>query len=127
MEVYVVERGEYSDREILGVFSTRENAVAFIEFDIKRKQYDDAYAICEITVDETKVTSQNDLFLVHLKNGIWSARQSNGMGWKMLGRMRRDFFSDANYTGMFFAKNKDHAIKMAQDAFAKQKAEEIGL
>lgn len=41
--------------------------------------------------------------------------------------MRMGSFSRGDVSGVFFAKDKDHAIKMAQDAYAKMKAVEIGL
>ena len=127
MKVYIVERGEYSDREVVGVFSSREKAVAFIEFDIKKEQYQDAYSICDMIIDEPKVTSDNDMFDVFLKRGIWSAKKTNNMGWRERGTLRKGYFSIGNMSGVFFAKDKDHAIKMAQDAYAKMKAEENGL
>ena len=132
MKVYVVERGEYSDRDIVGVFSSREGAVAFIEFAIKKSlcddyPYQDAYEIYEMEVDEPKVTSDNNMFDVFLANGVWDARESDYIAHEELGRLRKSRFSLGDMSGVFFAKDKDHAIKMAQDAYAKMKAEEIGL
>ena len=123
MRIYVVERGEYSDREIMGAFSSREGAVAFIEFKLKFCEYQDAYAIYEMEVDEIKITSDNNMFDVFLSQGVWSAEETNYIADGELG-LEKTYKS---MSGVFFAKDKDHAIKMAQDAYAKMKAEEIGL
>lgn len=132
MKIYVVECGEYSDRGIVGAFTSWEKAVAYIESAIKecmRQEYiyQDAYAIYEIEVDEPKVTSDNDMFEVSLKRGIWSAEETNSIMSNELGELRKGYFANSAWSGVFFAKDKDHAIKMAQDAYAKMKAEEIGL
>lgn len=127
MKIYVVERGEYSDRETVGAFTSRGKAVAYIEFKLKFCQYQDAYAIYEMVVDEIKVTSDNDMFDVFLKDGIWSAEKTNSIMCNELGKLQKDYFANSAWSGVFFAKDKDHAIKMAQDAYAKMKAEEIGL
>ncbi len=132
MKIYVVECGEYSDRRIVGAFTSREKAVAYIESVIKEYMrqeymYIDAYSIYEVEVDEPKATFDNDMFEVFLIDGVWSASKTDYIGHGELERMRLRAFSLANMSGVFFAKDKDHAIKMAQDAYAKMKAEELGL
>lgn len=134
MKIYVVEYGEYSDRGIVGAFTSRERAVAYIESTIKecmRQEYiyQDAYvyAIHEMEVDEPKVTFDNDMFEVSFMDGVWSASKTDYIGYGELGKIRLAPLSPVDMLGVFFAKDKDHAIKMAQDAYAKMKAEEIGL
>lgn len=73
------------------------------------------------------MTSDNDLFNVYLKDGEWSAKEADYIGWKELGCVWKCVSPVADWSGVFFAKNKDHAIKMAQDASAKMKAEKTGL
>lgn len=126
MRIYIVLCGEYSE-SIAGAFSSREGAVAFIEFKLKFCQYPDTYAIYEMAVDEPKVTSNNNMFLVSLVNGVWVAQESDYVEDEEFERLRLLPFSLENMSGVFFAEDKDHAIKMAQDAYAKTKAEEIGL
>ena len=127
MTVYIVERGEYSDREVMGIFSAREKAVAFIQFDINRERYQDAYEISKLTIDEPKVMSDNDMFCVTLEKGIWDAEPTERIGWRELGDMYQRYIFNDRWSGVFFAKDKEHAIKMGQDAFAKAKAARIGL
>lgn len=132
MKIYVVECGEYSDMVIVGAFTSREKAVAYIESEIKEcmrheYMYQDAYAIYEMEVDKPMVTFDNDMFDVFLMNGVWYASKTNYIGSEEIERMRKGSFSLGDVSGIFFAKDKDHAIKMAQDAYARMKAKEIGL
>lgn len=127
MKVYIVERGDYSDRNIVGAFSSRKRAVAYIEFKLKSCRYPDSYAIYEMEIDEEKVVSDNNMFDVFFANGVWDARETDYIADGEIGKMGMSPLSFKDMSGVFFAKDKDHAIKMAQDVCAKMKAEEIGL
>lgn len=49
--VFVVERGDYSDRSTYGIFSTEEKALAWIRSQPKCHRYDDGFDVTEWDLD----------------------------------------------------------------------------
>lgn len=54
MKVHMVSRGEYSDYQVVGIFSTKEKAEAYIEFSnsFSEGTYDSPFLDAELVVDE---------------------------------------------------------------------------
>lgn len=67
MKVYIVEFGEYSDRSVVGVFSTREAAEAFCRLAKKKEPFDDLVSDWEL--DEGVVSRARWVAVVDLSDG----------------------------------------------------------
>ena len=65
MQVYIVEKGEYSDRYIIGVFSTIEKAQECLEMEKFTEDYNNCYSIDSWKIDEYHGNESTDLILIN--------------------------------------------------------------
>ena len=70
MQVYIVEEGEYSDKYVVGVFSTKEKANEYVAMRKFTDNYDECYIIREWKVDE--VYNNKSVNLILLNNEIYN-------------------------------------------------------
>jgi hypothetical protein len=65
MQVYIVEKGEYSNRGIIGVFSTIQKAQEYIDMEKFIESYDETFSIDSWEVDEHHETECVNLVLIN--------------------------------------------------------------
>lgn len=119
MKVYVIQKGMYSDRHIIGIVETMDEAIG-IKQAILKNPYDD-----DITIDEydTKQFQINRMrFLVeYYTDGSWDIEYDEYDTWK-------DFAENSEVwdnTFIVYANSKDQALKIAQDMYAQKKYERL--
>lgn len=137
MKVYVVEIGDYSDRFIDGVFSTRDKAVEHIEREIKRKMDNDHLVWDTHSIEEYEV----DLAVTGIRKKMFEARGmingpievkeveyicSGGLQGSNI-KIYDDGRIEGKFKSVIFARDIDHARKIAYDQRAKMLAEAMRL
>lgn len=137
MKVYIVTEGEYSAYHIVRVFSDRNMALAFIEATGRSEMNIEPYDMNEETHDKLKCFSVayiDGLFHIHehrqeLFDYHPNFREVSNcyyyMSWarKFTPKDEVVYFPAVNV----IAKDKVHAIKIAQDKFAEYKARKAGI
>lgn len=110
--VYVVTRGSYSDYGIVGIYSTRELAQAFMNAS-KPVNYDDYNDIEEYELDQFKSKIEQGLIC------YWTVMQRDGSNatakrWHVHNDFR--YYPPSNqFSGTVWAKDEEHAIKIANE------------
>lgn len=123
MKVYVVTQGEYSDYHIVGVTLDKAKAERWVElYKADKCKYDSDATIEEYEADEF---GNDGLYLWEVSAG-WGSKdvqidKNNGYDY---GEWYRD---DHDYRLTVMARDKAHALKVAQDKIAMIKAEKEGL
>ena len=118
MKVYVVVKGSYSDYTEIAVFSTEELAKNFINMFINR--YDGPY-VKEYELDEMVYPEGMANYQVsHGKDGL-EVRPVDPDEYVPITEIHTGFFMTV------WAKDEDHAKKIALDKFAQFKASKDGL
>lgn len=121
MKLYVVVIGEYSDARVWGVFSTEEKAQAFV--DACGKGGD----IQEHTLDEyTPAVSQG------LKPYVVTLKADGDLDWISAGSFlmetvtipRTDIRGECGKQSHLWARDENHAVKIAMERFMMDKAME---
>lgn len=140
-KVYVVTSGEYSDYRIEGIFTTPNRAERL------SKVIDDSNGVDEWTLDEygdAPVHARYDVIFHPTTSEVLSAEKIGHFGTesprvveqpKFHYSVTTDFLGtkgtfSADITAIravVYAETKEKALKVAQDAFAKYKAEKEGL
>lgn len=121
MKVWVIEKGEYSDRYVAGVVASEEQAQIIketIEKQTAARGYSIHVSISEFDTDQF-ITSDNRIqFQVELEwDGKWFATPGFD-SW---------FGEDTTDTFLVMARTPEEAIKIAQDRRAKMLAEREGI
>lgn len=138
MKVYVVTEGCYSDYHIEAVFDSYGKAVAYVE--AKARRYSD-YQIETYDTESAQVTKERKWFAVHMEGGEWTAVEveehangcytdtySNTFSKKESIRYVDDKpFRINEYDIDVVARDKEHALKIAQDKFTRYKANKAGI
>ena len=78
MTVYVVEEGEYSDRRVMGIFSTKEKADKYIELKNFTNSGNEPFSVHEWEIDEG-VFYEDTVTMVLINNKIYNL---NKIQWK---------------------------------------------
>ena len=123
MKVYVVQSGEYSDRGIECIFSTREKAELYVE------TYNSCTKWNEADIEEYELDS------VFLDDGrmAFSAEKSRSGKWLVMpcpyeyAKTRYPIINKTNAIIFVYAKDADHALKIAQDIYAEEMAKKEGV
>lgn len=113
MKVYVLEQGWYSDRHVIGVVETKEEAEKI------SKTLD-----CDYAEFDTKAINTNRLrFIVADYWGEWEAEYAED--WRFPECTETTIIYSDCYC--VFANSAEQAIKIAQDMKAQEKAREAGI
>lgn len=118
MKVYVIEKGEYSDRRIIGVTLTEEEAN---EIKDTIESYDDT-TVTEYDTDQFKTSLFR--FEVCLPRGDVEFRflyENEGK------KSHLDYVCGRSAYYIVYAKTREHALKIASDMEARRMAEESGI
>ena len=115
MKVYVIEKGIYSDRRVIGVVETKEEAEAVVNA-IKSND-DDSVTYEEYDTHQFKTSL---LFHVEYICGDWHV---NYYDWERVDKSVETY--EDNW--IVLAKNRNQAIKIAQDMRARRLAKEKGI
>lgn len=121
MKVYVIEKGQYSDRHIIAVSDSPEKAEEI------RAAVSGKYRGEEATITEYDTNQfANSVFryeVIEDYNDIWRVKYDD---WNLNWQYPESCHAYAD-TYIVYAKNPDQAIKIAQDIKAQRKAEEEGV
>lgn len=128
MTVYIVtHEGDYSEY-VEAVFQSREQAVAYIETHIGHSWA--SLRIEEYEMDESAPKTDKQMWDVTFMNGRWFAEPTDEatLGKPIL-RVIEPWLDGKVHTfrANIFAKDKEHALKIASDEFARLKAEREGV
>lgn len=129
MKAYIVTSGEYSSYCIEAVFLTYEQAVKYIE--IQTSDGWSEFQIEEYEINKSAPKTDKLMWRVKYENLLWKAERTEEM-WTGKPILRSDKPSGDVYPYdkfymTVFAKDKMQALKIAQDTYAKMKAESEGL
>lgn len=131
MKVYIVTQGDYSAYHIEAVFLTYEQAVAYMEHYVGQRDWVYGMQIEEYEADAEAPKSDKLMWEVEYKKNRWSVRQTDMMAdtEPELNSVRwlDDAFPWDEFSMFTFAKDEMKALKIAQDTYAKMKAEREGL
>lgn len=120
MKVYVIEKGIYSDRHIIGVVETEEEAKKICEAVSGNYKFDDA----SYTEYDTKQFVTKQLrFMVNNWYGDWRAEYDDYDFRSMYKTNTKE--CDGLY--IIYASTPQQAIKIAQDMKAEEDAKEAGI
>lgn len=128
-KVYVVEIGDYSDRYVAGVFSSYSGAVDYIKETVERASANghgvwDTHSIESYNLDTRYSMRRDRMFEI-----VGEFKNSSSLGVKEVDYIRsygpRVF--DGEFRTTVFARDEDHALKIAYDQRAKLRAEKLGL
>lgn len=128
MTVYIVTEGDYSDYHIEAVFQSREQAVAYVEKHIGRSWY--PFRIEEYEMDASAPRTDKQMYEVTYINGRWTIEPTDDALYaEPRFREVESWVDDKQYVCYMtvFAKDKEHALKIASDEFARLKAEREGV
>jgi len=122
MKIYVIEKGCYSDRHIIAVVETKAEAEEICKAISGRYRYDKA----DYTEYDTK-QFQTGLFRFEVKGSgygnDWEADYDDYDFYSKIIENTRIY--DGEY--IIYARNKEEAVKIAQDMEAVYKAEKAGI
>ena len=121
MKVYVIEKGVYSDRHVIGVTETEDEAKAVVRGLESSDRYDSG-SVSYTEYDTKKLTDRRLKFLVD-GNFDWRVEYDE---WGLYEDITENTMV---YDGYFviFAGSADVARKIAQDAYAEIKAHRAGV
>lgn len=118
MKVYVIEKGCYSDRHIIGVVETEEEAKKIC------KVYSDDYDDATYEEYDTKQFTDNRIrFVVVTDDKTWAVRTDDYDMWSLYKENSKVY--DSEY--VIYAYSKEQAVKIVQDMKAVEKAREEGI
>lgn len=123
MKVYVVAEGDYSAYHIEAVFPTKKQARNYIIN--HANDYFRDYQIEEYELDNEYPETNDKLFEVTMNGGMWKAKGADG--WYGCVPKEYRVIHKETYHNYIHAKDKEHALKIGQDDYAKRKAEKFGL
>jgi hypothetical protein len=137
-KVYIVERGEYSDHEIVGVFSANEAAELFAK---RYRQwhygaYDDPEEvhIIEFDLDDPKLQTDKTLFLVCYWHGNGKTTVWHDFPWSITNGEIRDGIGFGAENGnndftetVVLAETQEKALKIGVDRIMQHIAEKEGV
>ena len=129
--VWVVSKGEYSDRYIVGIASTKERA------ETMAAMHTDKWEGCDL--DEYELDTDND-YLTSIYMSVWVATRCEDGEIVVIAQLpdgvdRKDYPEILNkvteeedgLVTVVVAEHKVEAYKKASDIFAKYRAEKLGL
>lgn len=119
MKVYVIERGDYSDRHIVGVFESREEARNIC----KRLTPEPDESISCVEYDTNQFSANRMRFIVDKFLGEWDANHDDYDLYNMYTENVCDY--EDHY--VIYANSANQAIKIAQDMEAQIRAEKEGI
>ena len=118
MKVYVIEKGWYSDRHIIGVVETEEEAKKIC--DVYSDDDDDA---TYEEYDTKRFTDNRIRFVVTTDGKEWAVRTDDYDLWSSYKENGKVY--DGEY--VIYAYSKEQAVKIVQDMKAVEKAREKGI
>ena len=128
MKVYVVEQGDYSDRHIVGITETLEEAEKIRDL-IYDSKYTNRYLAPSIAVTEYNTRAFKDSrlkFLVTIYDDDKVSAETVNPNCGLY-----EDYTDTCYTDygdyVVFARSIEQAVKIARDMEAQRKAEEAGV
>lgn len=127
MKVYVVAEGCYSDYHIESIFSTRKQARNYV---INRDRLWNEWQIEEYELDDEYPETNDKLFEVEYRDGMWKAEDADRMYYSIERENRASYYKydippTYTYHNYVHARDKKHAIKICQDDYAMLKAEKV--
>ncbi len=122
MKVYVIEKGWYSDRHIVGVVETEEEAKKICEMLKRTDEYDcDSVSYGEYDTHQFKTSRMR--FMVEHYFGDWRVQYDAYNLWDTY----KDNTEDYEYHYIIYANSPEQAVKIAQDMEAEKKARQQGV
>lgn len=135
MKVYLVESGEYSDRQIDGVFSTYEKAEKYIAHCKHHDTWETTYCIMEYDIDDNFIDNDVEIWYkyeVNMTKGRNHCIDDIIPVYKS--DVEKDKINKYNSYGtskyiefITYHKDKDLSMKSIEDRYMKAKAEEMLL
>lgn len=119
MKVYVIQKGVYSDRHIIGVVETMDEAIG-IKQAILKSPYDDDITIEEYDTKQFR-TNRMRFLAQYYTNGSWEIEYDDRNIWEDFvenGEIWDDAF-------IIYAYSKNQALKIAQDMYAQKEYERL--
>ena len=116
MKVYVIEKGYYSDRHIIGIVESKEEA-EYICNEFKRGNYtfgDKSIAWCEYDTKQLE-TKMFRFEVYHEIDGTWKAELDD---YDIYDYITENQKVDNIFDYIIYAKTPQQAIKIAQDMYA---------
>ena len=133
MTVYVITKGDYSDYHICAVATDKKKA------EILKKAFDDKDGWGEARIE----TYETDQFLTEIESGlnlyrctmkdsdlsvsVWMTDLDYTRSSDFKVRKHKERFNTSTYAVYVWAKDEDHACKIAADKIAEYKAKEVGV
>ena len=119
MKVYVIQKGVYSDRHIIGIVETMDEAIG-IKQAILKSPYDDDITIEEYDTKQFR-TNRMRFLALYYTNGSWDIEYDDHNIWEDFvenGEIWDDAF-------IIYANSKNQALKIAQDMYAQKEYERL--
>ncbi len=128
-KVYLVTSGEYSDYGVNAVFSNEQLAKAYVDIYSREGIYCEEYQIEEYGLDFMEKQLRKGLGAWEVN--IWKDQQPASVSMNDSETIKEHGTEIIEHPTCFsiycFARDHDHAKKIAQDRFAKFRAEEEGI
>lgn len=119
MKIYVIQKGEYSDRHIIGITETEDLAKKIVEA-TSDKYYKSFYQ--EFDTDQFKDARHR--YIVSNWTDEWKAEYDDYDIYEYYGNDNKMI---SEFEFVIFAENQEQAIKIAQDMLAENKAKKAGI
>lgn len=119
MKIWVIQKGEYSDRHIIGVTETEDLAKKIVE--ATSDNYNKSF-YREFDTDQFKDARHR--YIVSNWTDEWKAEYDDYDIYEYYGNDNK-MLSEFEY--VIFAENQEQAIKIAQDMLAENKAKKAGI
>lgn len=128
-KVYIVEKGFYSDKTIIGVYATKEEAeIVIAELARRLPEEDDYYRFKEYEVGKPSLDKDKNYYLILYDEEYKIIKVSEDDEFNFNFEYYLDGYSYLRNTMVVPAYNEQHAIKIASDRLAELKyRKEIGL
>lgn len=124
-KIYAIERGSYSDYQVVGVFSTRENAQTVVDYmTANGRSYDDDAEITEWDLDPSVDGIHQGLFLFHVimnmdTGDVVMVDKSSSPVCEYEDHVMNGA-AGVNYNGHCWATDEKHAIKIINERRAQR-------
>ena len=119
MKVYVIQKGCYSDRHIIGIVETMDEAIG-VKKAILKSPYDDDITIEEYDTEQFQ-TNRMRFLAEYYTNGSWNIEYDDHNIWENF--VENSEIWDNAF--IIYANSNNQALKIAQDMHAQKEYEQL--